>query len=53
MGPYGGRYRGVLGLGGYLASLAAVMHRIKHFIPMKALGKVYFWLGIALFLVSF
>jgi hypothetical protein len=29
------------------------MHRIKHFIPMKALGKVYCWLGIALFLVSF
>jgi threonine/homoserine/homoserine lactone efflux protein len=44
---------GALGLGGYLASLATVMHRIKHFIPMKALGKVYLWLGIALFFLSF
>jgi threonine/homoserine/homoserine lactone efflux protein len=44
---------GALGLGGYLASLSLVMHRIKHFIPLKAIGKVYYWLGIALFLLSF
>lgn len=44
---------GALGLGGYLGSLAVVMHRIKHFIPMKALSKVYFWLGIGLFFLSF
>jgi threonine/homoserine/homoserine lactone efflux protein len=43
---------GALGLGGYLASLSAVMHRIKHFIPMKAIGRVYYWLGIALSLLS-
>jgi len=43
---------GALGLGGYLAALSAVMHRIKHFIPMKAVGRVYFWLGIALSLLS-
>jgi hypothetical protein len=30
-----------------------VMHRIKHFIPLKAVGRVYYWLGIALFLLSF
>jgi len=44
---------GALGLGGYLAVLGAVMYRIKHFIPVKALGKVYFWLGITLLLLSF
>lgn len=44
---------GALGLGGYLGSLSVVMHRIKHFIPMKALGRVYHWLGIGLFLLSF
>ena len=44
---------GVLGLGGYLASLAVVMYRIKHFIPMEALKKVYYWLGIVLFILSF
>lgn len=44
---------GALGLGGYLGSLAAVMHRIKHFIPTKALGKVYYWLGIGLLALSF
>jgi len=44
---------GALGLGGYLASLSALMYRFKHFIPMKAIGKVYYWLGVALFLLSF
>ena len=44
---------GVIGLGGYLATLSAVMYRIKHFIPIKAMRKVYNWLGIALFLLSF
>jgi len=43
---------GALGLGGYLAALSAVMHRIKHFIPMKAVGRVYYWLGLALSLLS-
>jgi threonine/homoserine/homoserine lactone efflux protein len=44
---------GALGLGGYLAGLSLVMYRIKHFIPMKAIGRVYYWLGIGLFLLSF
>lgn len=44
---------GALGLGSYLGILAVVMYRIKHFIPMRALGKVYFWLGVALFVLSF
>jgi threonine/homoserine/homoserine lactone efflux protein len=44
---------GALGLGGYLASLSLVMHRIKHFIPMRALGKAYYWMGIVLFSLSF
>jgi threonine/homoserine/homoserine lactone efflux protein len=44
---------GVLGLGSYLGLLAVVLHRIKHFIPAAAFGKVYLWLGIALFVLSF
>jgi threonine/homoserine/homoserine lactone efflux protein len=44
---------GAMGLGGYLASLSAVMFRIKHFIPAKVIGRVYYWLGIVLFLLSF
>jgi threonine/homoserine/homoserine lactone efflux protein len=44
---------GAIGLGSYLTILAAVMHRLKHFIPIRALGKVYYWLGIALVFLSF
>jgi threonine/homoserine/homoserine lactone efflux protein len=44
---------GVLGLGGYLASLSTVVYRAKHFIPTNAIKKIYYWLGIALFLLSF
>jgi threonine/homoserine/homoserine lactone efflux protein len=44
---------GALGLGGYLGMLGVVLHRIKHFIPIQAFGRVYFWLGIALFALSF
>ena len=44
---------GVLGLGSYLGLLAVVLHRIKHFIPPAAFGKVYLWLGIALWALSF
>jgi threonine/homoserine/homoserine lactone efflux protein len=43
---------GALGLGGYLAVLGAVMYKVKRFIPARALGKVYFWLGITLFVLS-
>jgi threonine/homoserine/homoserine lactone efflux protein len=44
---------GVLGLGSYLGLLAVVLHRVKHFIPAAAFGKVYLWLGIALLVLSF
>lgn len=44
---------GALGLGSYLGILAVVMYRVKHFIPMRALGRVYSWLGVALFVLSF
>jgi threonine/homoserine/homoserine lactone efflux protein len=44
---------GVLGLGSYLSLLAVVLHRVKHFIPAAALGKVYLWLGIGLWVLSF
>ncbi len=44
---------GALGLGAYLTLLSLVMYRIKHFIPVKVIGKVYYWLGIGLFLLSF
>jgi threonine/homoserine/homoserine lactone efflux protein len=44
---------GVLGLGSYLGLLAAVLHRVKHFIPARAFAKVYLWLGLALWVLSF
>jgi threonine/homoserine/homoserine lactone efflux protein len=44
---------GVLGLGTYFGGLTLFIYRVKHFIPVKALGKVYYWLGIALFVLSF
>jgi threonine/homoserine/homoserine lactone efflux protein len=43
---------GALGLGSYLSVLSVVMYRIKHFIPLKALGRVYYWLGIGLLVLS-
>ena len=44
---------GALGLGSYLGLLGGIVHRLKHFIPLEALGRVYWWLGVALFLLSF
>lgn len=44
---------GALGLWSYIGLLTMVMYKIKRFIPMKALGRVYFWMGVALFLLSF
>jgi threonine/homoserine/homoserine lactone efflux protein len=44
---------GALGLGAYLLSLSFILHRIKHFIPRQSIGKIYHWLGIILFLLSF
>lgn len=43
---------GVVGLASYLAVLGAVVHRVKHYIPLHALGRVYFWLGVTLFALS-
>jgi threonine/homoserine/homoserine lactone efflux protein len=43
---------GVLGLGGYLAVLGVVMYRVKRLVSPKIIGKVYFWLGIMLFVLS-
>ena len=43
---------GALGVGSYLGILGIVLHRLKHFIPLKALHRVYFWLGIALLALS-
>jgi threonine/homoserine/homoserine lactone efflux protein len=44
---------GALGLGSYLSFLGAVMYRIKHYIPLQALGRVYFWLAVTLLVLSF
>jgi threonine/homoserine/homoserine lactone efflux protein len=44
---------GALGLGGYLGVLGVIIHRIKHVVPMHALGSVYRWLGITLLVLSF
>lgn len=44
---------GALGLAGYQLLLALILKRMQHFIPTKVLRRIYFWLGIALFLLSF
>lgn len=44
---------GALGLGGYLLLLCSILQRVKRFIPMHSIGKIYYWLGITLFLLSF
>jgi threonine/homoserine/homoserine lactone efflux protein len=43
---------GALGLGSYLGALSTIIHRVKHFIPLKTMSRVYFWLGVGLFLLS-
>ena len=44
---------GALGLASYLFGLSAVLHRVKHFIPSQSMGKIYRWLAILLFFLSF
>ena len=44
---------GVLGLGTYLLALSFVLHRVKHFIPTQSIGRIYYWLGITLLILSF
>ena len=43
---------GVLGLASYLFLLGAILSRFKRFFPRKAIGRIYFWLGISLFVLS-
>ena len=43
---------GALGLGGYLAVLGAVMYRLKRFIPLAVIGRVYVWLAWTLVALS-
>jgi threonine/homoserine/homoserine lactone efflux protein len=44
---------GVLGLGGYLVLMSLATHRIRHFLSMQALRRVYRWLAVVLFVLSF
>jgi threonine/homoserine/homoserine lactone efflux protein len=44
---------GALGLASYLGGLGAALYRLKRFIAARVLRAVYFWLGIALFALSF
>jgi threonine/homoserine/homoserine lactone efflux protein len=43
---------GAVGLGGYLAVLGAVVHRLKHFIPLAIVSRVYVWLACTLVALS-
>jgi threonine/homoserine/homoserine lactone efflux protein len=43
---------GAIGLGGYHAILGVVMHRLKHVISARAMGRVYHWLAVTLFVLS-
>jgi threonine/homoserine/homoserine lactone efflux protein len=57
--PFSGRLKalfiagGALGLGGYLSLFSIFIHRIKHFFSVHTLGRIYYWLGVGLFLLSF
>ena len=44
---------GALGLASYLVGLGALLHRLKRFIPAGIVGTIHYWLGIALFALSF
>jgi len=44
---------GVLGLASYLFLLGVVLYRFKRFFPRETIGRIYFWLGITLFVLSF
>jgi threonine/homoserine/homoserine lactone efflux protein len=43
---------GVLGLGSYLALLGALVYRLKRFIPLTAVARVYVWLAYTLVALS-
>jgi len=44
---------GTLGLGGYLSVLAAVLHRLNRVISVRTIGRIYYWLAVTLFCLSF
>jgi threonine/homoserine/homoserine lactone efflux protein len=44
---------GALGLGSYLTLLGIALRRVKHFIPRKTMGRIYSWLAVILFALSF
>jgi len=44
---------GALGLAAYLVTMSLVTHRMRHFLSVGALRRVYLWLAVALFLLSF
>jgi threonine/homoserine/homoserine lactone efflux protein len=44
---------GALGLGGYLVAMSILSYRMRHFLSLRALGRVYRWLAVTLFLLSF
>ncbi len=44
---------GVMGLGSYLLALSSILQRIKRFVPLQSVGRIYYWLGIVLFVLSF
>jgi threonine/homoserine/homoserine lactone efflux protein len=44
---------GVLGLGGYLVATSLVTLRMRHFLSVRALGRIYWWLALTLFVLSF
>jgi hypothetical protein len=41
------------GLASYLGGLTAVLYRLKRFILAGGLGRIHYWLGLALFALSF
>lgn len=44
---------GAMGLGSYLLALSSILQRIKRFVPLQSVGRIYYWLGIVLFFLSF
>lgn len=43
---------GAVGLGGYLAAMSLITHRIRHFLSLRAIGRIYRWLALALVALS-
>lgn len=43
---------GVLGLGGYMVVMSILTHRMRHFLSLRAIGNVYWWLAVVLLALS-